>query len=76
MSTPTEAVRDKLMADNNDEYQRLHEEHGRYAAELELLENKPFLNDQEKLEEVRLKKLKLRLKDQMAALLKSGMTAA
>ncbi len=75
MSTPTEAVRDKLTADN-DEYQRLHEEHGRYAAELERLETKPFLNEQEQLEEIRLKKLKLRLKDQMAALLKSGMTAA
>ena len=75
MSTPTEAVRDKLMADN-DEYQRLHEEHTRYAAELERLEAKPFLSDQEKLEEVRLKKLKLLLKDQMAALLKSGRTAA
>jgi len=75
VSTPTEAVRDKLTADN-DEYQRLHEEHGRYAAELERLETKPFLNEQEQLEEIRLKKLKLRLKDQMAALLKSGMTAA
>jgi uncharacterized protein len=75
VSTPTEAVRDKLTADN-DEYQRLHEEHSRYAAELERLENKTYLNDQEQLEEIRLKKLKLRLKDQMAALLKSGMTAA
>jgi uncharacterized protein YdcH (DUF465 family) len=61
---------------NNQEYQRLHEEHGRYAAELDRLESKSFLTEEEKLEEVRLKKLKLRLKDQMAALLKSGKPAA
>ncbi|MEJ2009999.1 MAG: DUF465 domain-containing protein, partial [Acidobacteriota bacterium] len=67
--------RDKLMA-KNEEYQRLHEEHTRYAAELERLAAKPFLSEQERLEEVRLKKLKLRLKDRMAALLKSGKTAA
>jgi uncharacterized protein len=75
VSTPTEAVRDKAMANNN-EYQRLHAEHTRYAVELESLESKPFLTEQERLEEVRLKKLKLRLKDQMAALLSGGKTAA
>ena len=75
MSTPTEAIRDKSMA-NNREYQRLFEEHGRYAAELDRLEAKPFLTEDEKLEEVRLKKLKLRLKDQMALLLRSGKPAA
>ncbi|HET7214663.1 MAG TPA: DUF465 domain-containing protein [Terriglobia bacterium] len=75
MSTPTEAIRDNSMA-NNPEYQRLHEEHGRYAAELDRLEGKAFLTEEEKLEEVRLKKLKLRLKDQMAAVLKSSEPAA
>jgi uncharacterized protein len=75
VSTPTETIRDKSMADNN-EYQRLHEEHAKYAGELERLESKPFLTEEEQLEEVRLKKLKLRLKDQMAALLGSGKTAA
>ena len=75
MSTPTEAVRGKLMADN-EEYERLHEEHARYATELERLAAKPFLSEKEKLEEVRLKKIKLRLKDQMAALRKTGKTAA
>lgn len=75
MSTPTEAIRDKSMASNL-KFQRLHEEHGRYAAELERLEGKPFLTEEEQLEEVRLKKLKLRLKDQMAAILQGGKTAA
>ena len=75
MSTPTEVIRDKSMADNQ-EYQRLHEEHCRYAAELDRLEAKSFLTDAEKLEEVRLKKLKLHLKDQMAAMLRSSKSAA
>ena len=74
MSTPTEAIRDNSMA-NNQEYRRLYEEHGRYAAELDLLEAKSFLTEEEKLEEVRLKKLKLHLKDQMAAVLNGGKPA-
>ena len=75
MSTPTEAIRMNLMA-GNQEYQRLLDAHARYAAELEHLTHKPFLTDEEKVEEVRLKKLKLRLKDQMAVLEKSVHTAA
>lgn len=75
MSTPTEAIRDKSMA-NSEEYRHLCEEHGRYAAELDRLEAKSFLTEGEKLEEVRLKKLKLRLKDQMTVLLKTGKSAA
>lgn len=75
MSTPTETIRDKSMA-NNMEYQRLFEEHGRYAAELDRLEAKAYLTEDEKVEEVRLKKLKLRLKDRMATLLSSGKPVA
>ena len=75
MSTPTEAIRDNSMA-NNQEYRRLYEEHVRYAAQLDRLEAKSFLTEEEKLEEVRLKKLKLRLKDQMAEVLKSRKPAA
>jgi uncharacterized protein YdcH (DUF465 family) len=75
VSTPTEAVRVKLMADN-EEYRRLHEAHIQYATELERLEAKPYLTQAEQLEEVRLKKLKLLLKDQMAALAKRAGTAA
>jgi uncharacterized protein len=75
VSTPTEAVRVKSMA-YNEEYRRLHEAHTQYATELEHLEAKPFLTQEEQLEEIRLKKLKLRLKDQMAALAKRPGTAA
>ncbi len=67
MSTPTEAIREKLMA-TNQEFQSLREQHAHYATQLDELSLKSYLTDQEKLEEVRLKKLKLRLKDQMEML--------
>ena len=71
MSSPTEAIREQLMA-TNQEYQRLREEHARYALQLDQLASKMYLSDQEKLEEVRLKKLKLRLKDQMEMLVQKA----
>lgn len=69
MSSPTEAIREHLMV-NNTEYQRLRDEHARYNAQLEQLTSKRFLSDQEQAEEVRLKKLKLRAKDQMELLVR------
>ena len=48
-----------------DELQRLVQEHSQYSQRLESLTQKRYLTDDEKLEEVRLKKLKLRLKDKM-----------
>jgi uncharacterized protein YdcH (DUF465 family) len=56
--------RDQLLASNS-EFQKLVTEHTQYKQRLETLTQKRFLTDDEKLEEVRLKKLKLRLKDQM-----------
>lgn len=64
MSKPTEAVRDQLMV-KDAEYQRLRDEHSFYDARLEALEHKKYLTEQEQVEEIRLKKLKLRAKDQM-----------
>jgi hypothetical protein len=46
---------------------RLEEEHRHYSEKLEFLLHKPYLSEEDKLEEVRLKKLKLYVKDQMAA---------
>ena len=71
MSTPTEAVRDELMA-KNEEYRRLREQHTQYAFQLNLLAAKNFLTEDEKVEEVRLKKLKLRAKDQMELLVRQA----
>ncbi|MGO8734671.1 MAG: DUF465 domain-containing protein [Terriglobia bacterium] len=73
MSTPAEAIREVLMA-NNPEYRSLREEHIRYGSQLNQLATKVFLTEEEKLEEVRLKKLKLRVKDQMELLVRQAQT--
>jgi len=59
--------RDQLLA-SDEAFQKLAQEHTQYDERLGLLTTKRFLTDDEKLEEVRLKKLKLRLKDQMESI--------
>jgi uncharacterized protein len=49
----------------DEEFRHLAEQHAQYHTQLEALEAKPYLTPEEELEEHRLKKLKLRLKDQM-----------
>ena len=51
-----------------EEIDRLHAEHRRYAQRLDELVQKPYLSEDEQLEEVRLKKLKLHAKDLIFAL--------
>jgi uncharacterized protein YdcH (DUF465 family) len=53
---------------SNDEFRRLVQEHSQYSRRLESLITKRYLSEEEKVEEVRLKKLKLRLKDQMESI--------
>ena len=53
----------------NEEFQRLATQHSEYAKQLDALEALPHLTPDQELEETRIKKLKLRLKDQMEAIL-------
>ena len=57
-----------LMA-TSEEFRALTGQHAQYHKRLEELEAKHHLTDEEQVEEVRLKKQKLRLKDQMNAIL-------
>jgi uncharacterized protein YdcH (DUF465 family) len=63
-----EELKAHLMAEN-EEFRRLATQHLEFAHKLDALESLPHLTEEEQLEETRLKKLKLRIKDQMEAIL-------
>lgn len=50
---------------DSEEVRRLEQEHRHYSEKLETLLQKPWLSEDEQIEEVRLKKLKLHIKDQL-----------
>lgn len=52
---------------DGEEIHKLEEQHRHYSEQLEALLQKPYPSEQEQLEEVRLKKLKLYVKDQLVA---------
>jgi len=59
-----DSVREQLLA-SHEEFRRLAQEHNQFTQRLHSLIEKRYLTEEEKLEEVRIKKVKLRLKDQM-----------
>lgn len=59
-------AREQLLA-SSDEFRKLADEHSNYSQRIESLASKKYLSEEEKIEEIRLKKLKLRLKDEMEA---------
>jgi uncharacterized protein len=67
-SNAQEQLRAHLIEHNSD-FRQLAAQHSDFAHRLDQLEALPHLTDDEQLEEVRLKKLKLRLKDQMEAIM-------
>lgn len=72
MEMTQEELKARLM-ESNEEFRRLAAQHAEYKRKVELLESKPHLTPEEEVEEIRLKKLKLRLKDQMAAIMSQYM---
>ena len=63
-------IREHLLQ-SSDEFRKLAREHSAYDEKLSLLLNRSFLSEQEKLEEVTLKKLKLRAKDRMQQMIQA-----
>jgi uncharacterized protein YdcH (DUF465 family) len=61
-------LRTHLM-ESSEEFRRLAAEHADYARQIDALEALPLPSEHERMEEQRLKKLKLRLKDQMELML-------
>ena len=57
------------LMETNEEFRRLAEEHRECGKKLEALNTRHYLTPEEQVEEVRLKKIKLRLKDQMEGML-------
>lgn len=68
MSISPRDIREHLMA-RNTEFQRLTQEHSRYETQLEQLSKTPYLSSEDIIRQITLKKLKLRVKDQMEQLI-------
>ena len=64
MATAQRSPRD-LIGETDAEYQRLAEQHRQYDRQLQQLFRSPYLNSEDLIEEIRLKKLKLHVKDEM-----------
>ncbi len=72
MSNTTGTTREQPVVSSK-EYQILLQEHAHYDAQLAELAHRKYLTDQDQIEESRLKKLKLRIKDQMEQLIHHDM---
>src|SRR5260221_3591960 len=54
-----------ILLDTDADYQRLFAEHEKYDSELQRILKEPYLNSEDLLEEIKLKKMKLHCKDEM-----------
>jgi len=68
MEQQIEELKAHLMA-TDEHFRDLAEQHSRFHKQLEEIEAKPHLTLEDEAEEIRLKKQKLRLKDEMNALM-------
>jgi uncharacterized protein YdcH (DUF465 family) len=67
MAVSPQEVRELLLARDPD-YQRLATEHSQYEAQLDRIAKQTYLNSEDLLLEIELKKRKLRVKDEMEIL--------
>jgi uncharacterized protein YdcH (DUF465 family) len=74
MSQNPASLTDPLL--ENEEYQRLHQQHRDFESRLTTLNSKVILSDDEQVEEVTLKKRKLQVKDRMEAIARQVRQAA
>ncbi len=61
-------IRQQLLQ-SNEEFRRLAQRHSNYDEQLERLVHKAYLSEQERIEEINLKKKKLQVKDQMEVMI-------
>ena len=71
MENYSEEAQERLMA-TSEEFRRLAAEHSSYERRIEELSSRRYLSEEEQLEEARLKKMKLHLKDQMEHIVHEG----
>ena len=71
MENFSDEAQERLMA-TSEEFRRLAAEHTSYERRIEELSSRRYLSEEEQLEEARLKKMKLYLKDQMEHIVHDG----
>ena len=64
MSISSRDLRDVLLA-SDENFQRLASEHSQYETQLEQLANQTYVNSEDLILQIKLKKMKLRVKDEM-----------
>jgi uncharacterized protein YdcH (DUF465 family) len=69
MASSPQDLKFHLMA-VDEHFRKLADQHKTYDEQLQQLADKHYLSEQEKVEEIRLKKLKLRLKDEMEQMIR------
>lgn len=57
------------LLETNEEFRRLATAHTEYARKIQAIESEPYLSEEQQIEEIKLKKMKLHAKDLMAAML-------